>query len=100
MAEQMVRGEPAEHDSTHHEHLVKVTSQQKQIQELKKRLFYWAWRNGRHAMRFDVQHATNNHKYIILCIRQGKTLRNSSPFYGLWRVRWCVRGLYPTPASS
>jgi len=38
MAEQMVRGEPAEHDSTHHGRLVKVTSQQKQIQELKKQV--------------------------------------------------------------
>ena len=27
-------------------------------------LFYWAWKDGRHAMRFDVQHATNNHKQI------------------------------------
>ena len=25
-------------------------------------LFYWGWKAGRHAMRFDVQHATNNHK--------------------------------------
>jgi hypothetical protein len=34
----MVRGEPAEHDSTQHEHLVKVASQQKQIHELNKKV--------------------------------------------------------------